>query len=140
MLPLQNDLIHAWGLDIQLGYCSQVIFYSLLAFFSNLVSHLTYHVRTFVQGNRVKKVGVVDAEYVVHMALPTLGVTNDNKARITQNILPISSLLSCEELLNYANDVNNIIVSLALPSIDLTLILMLRRIQWSGIKKAMSQF
>ncbi|GMN33219.1 hypothetical protein TIFTF001_004037 [Ficus carica] len=103
---IQNDLIHAWGLDIQLGYCSQ--------------------------GDRVKKVGVVDAEYVVHMALPTLGVTNDNKARIAQNILPISSLLSCEELLSYANDVNNIIVSLALPSIDLTLILMLRRIQWSG--------
>lgn len=23
----QNDLIHAWGLDIQLGYCAQVIFY-----------------------------------------------------------------------------------------------------------------
>lgn len=52
---IQNDLIHAWGLDIQLGYCSQ--------------------------GDRVKKVGVVDAEYVVHMALPTLGVTNDNKAK-----------------------------------------------------------
>ncbi|XP_030499612.2 uncharacterized protein LOC115714978 [Cannabis sativa] len=51
---IQNDLIHAWGLDIQLGYCSQ--------------------------GDRLKKVGVVDAEYVVHLALPTLGVSNAHKA------------------------------------------------------------
>ncbi|EXB80395.1 hypothetical protein L484_010964 [Morus notabilis] len=58
---IQNDLIHAWGLDIQLGYCSQ--------------------------GDRVKKVGVVDAEYVVHMALPTLGAESgsqnvDNRAKV----------------------------------------------------------
>ncbi|KAL5555138.1 hypothetical protein UlMin_037374 [Ulmus minor] len=51
---IQNDLIHAWGLDIQLGYCSQ--------------------------GDRMKNVGVVDAEYVVHLALPTLGVSNNIKA------------------------------------------------------------
>ncbi|CAL5404023.1 unnamed protein product [Camellia sinensis] len=42
-----NDLIHAWGLDIQLGYCAQ--------------------------GDRTKNIGVVDAEYVVHYGLPTLG-------------------------------------------------------------------
>ncbi|ESQ55544.1 hypothetical protein EUTSA_v10025410mg [Eutrema salsugineum] len=45
---IQNDLIHAWGLDMQLGYCAQ--------------------------GDRKKNVGVVDAEYIVHYGLPTLGV------------------------------------------------------------------
>jgi len=44
---IQNDLIHAWGLDMQLGYCAQ--------------------------GDRTKKIGVVDAEYVIHYGLPTLG-------------------------------------------------------------------
>ncbi|XP_020238876.1 uncharacterized protein LOC109817931 isoform X1 [Cajanus cajan] len=44
---IQNDLIHAWGLDMQLGYCSQ--------------------------GDRTKNVGVVDAEYIVHYNRPTLG-------------------------------------------------------------------
>lgn len=46
---IQNDLIHAWGLDMLLGYCAQ--------------------------GDRARKVGVVDSEYVVHMGLPTLGGT-----------------------------------------------------------------
>ncbi|KAJ1443555.1 hypothetical protein SESBI_00134 [Sesbania bispinosa] len=44
---IQNDLIHAWGLDMQLGYCAQ--------------------------GDRTKNVGVVDAEYIVHYGHPTLG-------------------------------------------------------------------
>ncbi|KAK7278285.1 hypothetical protein RJT34_23311 [Clitoria ternatea] len=44
---IQNDLIHAWGLDMQLGYCAQ--------------------------GDRMKNVGVVDAEYIVHYNRPTLG-------------------------------------------------------------------
>ncbi|XP_038703109.1 uncharacterized protein LOC119999557 isoform X1 [Tripterygium wilfordii] len=51
---VQNDLIHAWGLDKQLGYCSQ--------------------------GDRTKNVGVVDAEYIVHHNRPTLGGTSDKKA------------------------------------------------------------
>ncbi|KAA8536613.1 hypothetical protein F0562_029091 [Nyssa sinensis] len=50
---IQNDLIHAWGLDIQLGYCAQ--------------------------GDRTKNVGVVDSEYIVHLGLPTLGVSDKNK-------------------------------------------------------------
>ncbi|XP_024174263.1 uncharacterized protein LOC112180010 isoform X1 [Rosa chinensis] len=50
---IQNDLIHAWGLDVQLGYCAQ--------------------------GDRMKNVGVVDSEYIVHLGLPTLGVADDNK-------------------------------------------------------------
>ncbi|XP_021282295.1 uncharacterized protein LOC110415116 isoform X1 [Herrania umbratica] len=46
---IQNDLIHAWGLDMQLGYCAQ--------------------------GDRTKNIGVVDAEYIVHYNRPTLGGT-----------------------------------------------------------------
>ncbi|GAU20136.1 hypothetical protein TSUD_351980 [Trifolium subterraneum] len=51
---IQNDLIHAWGLDRQLGYCAQ--------------------------GDRMRNVGVVDSEYIVHLGLPTLGGSNDNEA------------------------------------------------------------
>jgi hypothetical protein len=44
---VQNDLVHAWGLDYKLGYCAQ--------------------------GERTLKVGVVDSEYVLHRGVPTLG-------------------------------------------------------------------
>ena len=27
LFSMQNDLIHAWGLDVQLGYCAQVSFF-----------------------------------------------------------------------------------------------------------------
>lgn len=50
---IQNDLIHAWGLDYQLGYCSQ--------------------------GDRTKNIGIVDAEYIVHYGHPTLGGVVENK-------------------------------------------------------------
>ncbi|XAR49319.1 hypothetical protein NMG60_11032488 [Bertholletia excelsa] len=52
---IQNDLIHAWGLDIQLGYCAQ--------------------------GDRTKNVGVVDAEYIVHLGVPSLGALGQDKVR-----------------------------------------------------------
>ncbi|KAK6240391.1 hypothetical protein SCA6_005780 [Theobroma cacao] len=55
---IQNDLIHAWGLDMQLGYCAQ--------------------------GDRMKNVGVVDAEYIVHLGLSTLGVLAENEASLYQ--------------------------------------------------------
>lgn len=51
---IQNDLIHAWGLDMHLGYCAQ--------------------------GDRTKNIGVVDAQYIVHYGLPTLGEPKTNKA------------------------------------------------------------
>ncbi|KAL0013032.1 hypothetical protein SO802_000101 [Lithocarpus litseifolius] len=51
----KNDLIHAWGLDRKLGYCAQ---------------------------DRMKNVGVVDSEYIVHLGLPTLG---GNKAPSDSN-------------------------------------------------------
>ncbi|CAA7405705.1 unnamed protein product [Spirodela intermedia] len=44
---IQNDLIHGWGMDMKLGYCAQ--------------------------GDRRKKVGVVDSEFVVHWGIRTLG-------------------------------------------------------------------
>ncbi|XP_020549125.1 uncharacterized protein LOC105161254 isoform X2 [Sesamum indicum] len=50
---IQNDLIHAWGLDMRLGYCAQ--------------------------GDRTKNIGVVDAEYVVHYGFPTLGEPDKGK-------------------------------------------------------------
>ncbi|WOK96615.1 hypothetical protein Cni_G05322 [Canna indica] len=51
---IQNDLIHAWGLDKRLGYCAQ--------------------------GDRSKNVGVVDREYIVHMGLTTLGQLDEKNA------------------------------------------------------------
>lgn len=53
---IQNDLIHAWGLDMQLGYCAQ--------------------------GDRTQNIGVVDAEYVVHYGLPTLGEPSGKKPKL----------------------------------------------------------
>ncbi|XP_074557632.1 uncharacterized protein LOC141813574 [Curcuma longa] len=44
---IQNDLVHAWGIDFKFGYC--------------------------VQGDKAEKIGVVDSEYIVHKGLPTLG-------------------------------------------------------------------
>ncbi|KAH7692579.1 hypothetical protein IHE45_01G076000 [Dioscorea alata] len=44
---IQNDLIHGWGIDYKLGYCAQ--------------------------GDRTKRVGVIDSEYVVHQGVKTLG-------------------------------------------------------------------
>ncbi|CAH1434416.1 unnamed protein product [Lactuca virosa] len=44
---IQNDLVHGWGMDIKLGYCAQ--------------------------GDRSKKVGIVDREYVVHQGIQSLG-------------------------------------------------------------------
>ncbi|KAK1304813.1 hypothetical protein QJS10_CPB11g00955 [Acorus calamus] len=50
---IQNDLIHGWGLDFKLGYCAQ--------------------------GDRTKKVGVIDSEFVVHRGIKTLGVSTKEK-------------------------------------------------------------
>ncbi|KAJ9563044.1 hypothetical protein OSB04_008204 [Centaurea solstitialis] len=44
---IQNDLVHGWGMDIKLGYCAQ--------------------------GDRSKKVGIVDSQYVVHQGIQSLG-------------------------------------------------------------------
>lgn len=44
---IQNDLVHAWGMDMKLGYCAQ--------------------------GDRSQKVGIVDDQYIVHYGIPSLG-------------------------------------------------------------------
>ncbi|CAN4117445.1 unnamed protein product [Withania somnifera] len=44
---IQNDLVHGWGMDMKLGYCAQ--------------------------GDRNRKVGVVDSEYIIHQGIQTLG-------------------------------------------------------------------
>lgn len=54
---IQNDLIHAWGLDMKLGYCAQ--------------------------GDWTMKVGVVDAEYIVHKGIPSLGAIDAKKLNET---------------------------------------------------------
>ncbi|KAF8391397.1 hypothetical protein HHK36_023701 [Tetracentron sinense] len=53
---IQNDLVHGWGMDMKLGYCAQ--------------------------GDRTKKVGVIDSEFIVHQGIQTLGgssATKDSK-------------------------------------------------------------
>ncbi|XP_076882326.1 uncharacterized protein LOC143530764 [Bidens hawaiensis] len=52
---IQNDLVHGWGMDIKLGYCAQ--------------------------GDRTKKVGIVDSEYVVHQGIQSLGGPSAKKTR-----------------------------------------------------------
>nr|AAN63500.1 lysine ketoglutarate reductase trans-splicing related 1 [Arabidopsis thaliana] len=44
---IQNDLVHGWGMDMKLGSCAQ--------------------------GDRSKKVGIVDSEYIFHQGIQTLG-------------------------------------------------------------------
>ncbi|KAK4254481.1 hypothetical protein QN277_009859 [Acacia crassicarpa] len=63
---IQNDLIHAWGLDRQLGYCAQ--------------------------GDRMRNVGVVDSEYIVHLGLPTLGGSHGIEVSNKAPAYPPSSL------------------------------------------------
>ncbi|KAI7747366.1 hypothetical protein M8C21_018636 [Ambrosia artemisiifolia] len=50
---IQNDLVHGWGMDMKLGYCAQ--------------------------GDRSKKVGVVDSEFIVHQGIQTLGGASAKK-------------------------------------------------------------
>ncbi|GKA34697.1 solute-binding protein family protein 3 [Tanacetum coccineum] len=66
---IQNDLIHAWGLDMQLGYCAQ--------------------------GNRTQYIGIVDSEYVVHYGLPTLG-GSQNKTNSESSKQPSQDAVSKE--------------------------------------------
>ncbi|OIW13781.1 hypothetical protein TanjilG_31670 [Lupinus angustifolius] len=70
---IQSDLIHAWGLDMQLGYCAQAIEYPRVVIYSLDCG----------QGDRTKKVGVVDSEYIVHYNRPTLG--GIDKTKVTSN-------------------------------------------------------
>uniref|UniRef100_A0A0D6QY43 DUF707 domain-containing protein n=1 Tax=Araucaria cunninghamii TaxID=56994 RepID=A0A0D6QY43_ARACU len=57
---IQNDLVHAWGVDMKLGYCAQ--------------------------GDRSKKVGVIDSEYIVHQGIPSLGGVDDKSKLATHDV------------------------------------------------------
>ncbi|KAE8664512.1 F-box protein [Hibiscus syriacus] len=57
---IQNDLVHGWGVDMKLGYCAQ--------------------------GDRSKKVGVVDSEYIVHKGIQSLGGSGHPTMRTTVKI------------------------------------------------------
>ncbi|KAG0601578.1 hypothetical protein M758_11G123200 [Ceratodon purpureus] len=50
---IQNDLVHGWGIDFKIGYCAQ--------------------------GVRSEKVGIIDAEYILHKGIPSLGGPRLNK-------------------------------------------------------------
>lgn len=55
---IQNDLVHGWGMDMKLGYCAQ--------------------------GDRTKKVGVVDSQYVVHKGIQTLGGSGQGTTKVSK--------------------------------------------------------
>ncbi|KAH1208133.1 hypothetical protein GmHk_15G043023 [Glycine max] len=55
---IQNDLVHGWGVDMKLGYCAQ--------------------------GDRTKKVGVVDSEYVFHKGIQTLGGSGHRMTKVSK--------------------------------------------------------
>lgn len=68
---IQNDLIHGWGMDFQLGYCAQ--------------------------GDRRQKVGVVDAEYIVHLGVPSLGGSN-HASNVTLDHVNTKNLTDTDDL------------------------------------------
>ncbi|XP_021762791.1 uncharacterized protein LOC110727537 isoform X2 [Chenopodium quinoa] len=56
---IQNDFVHAWGVDFRLGYCAQE--------------------------DRTKKIGIVDSDYVIHYGLSTLGAARaQHRTRLIQ--------------------------------------------------------
>lgn len=77
---IQNDLFYGWGVDFQLGYCTQ--------------------------GDRTKNVGVVDSEYLVHYGLPTLGgqeATSSKNVSSDRNEVRKWSLIELEVFKNRWN-------------------------------------
>lgn len=75
---IQNDLIHGWGIDFQLGYCAQ--------------------------GDRKQKVGVVDAEYIVHLGVPSLGGSNHaSKVSLTKDVTAKNSTVDNKNLVQPSN-------------------------------------
>lgn len=75
---IQNDLIHGWGIDFQLGYCAQ--------------------------GDRKQKVGVVDAEYIVHLGVPSLGGSNHaSKVSLTKDVTAKNSTVDNNNLVQPSN-------------------------------------
>lgn len=57
---IQNDLVHGWGMDMKLGYCAQ--------------------------GDRSKKVGVIDSEFIVHQGIQTLGGGSPSAKKVSKDM------------------------------------------------------
>ncbi|XP_024161739.1 uncharacterized protein LOC112169034 isoform X2 [Rosa chinensis] len=69
---IQNDLVHAWGLDFQLGYCAK--------------------------GDRTQNIGIVDSEYIVHYGLPTLGGSAANKTNAEEQDQAAKNMSTSKQL------------------------------------------
>ncbi|KAJ6367660.1 hypothetical protein OIU78_000259 [Salix suchowensis] len=73
---IQNDLVHGWGMDMKLGYCAQVPFSIDL---KDVPPHYPVAFKRIdflgcdPKGDRTKKVGVIDSEYILHKGIQTLG-------------------------------------------------------------------
>ncbi|XP_028769958.1 uncharacterized protein LOC114727417 [Neltuma alba] len=78
---IQNDLIHAWGLDRKLGYCAQ--------------------------GDHLRNLGIVDAEYIVHFGLPTLGGSKSNQGSRTDHTRTKVRMESYREMETFQKRWNN---------------------------------
>ncbi|KAJ6416538.1 hypothetical protein OIU84_002406 [Salix udensis] len=78
---IQNDLVHGWGMDMKLGYCAQLL--GVHNFWLNGANRVIFRTKkvagkvagsmAIAKGDRTKKVGVVDSEYIVHKGIQTLG-------------------------------------------------------------------
>ncbi|THG06582.1 hypothetical protein TEA_029082 [Camellia sinensis var. sinensis] len=74
------QLLHVWG------RVSQPLWVEIMApVFSRAAWRCTWYM---IQGDRTKNIGVVDSEFIVHLGLPTLGVSDGNKT-ITENLLSL---------------------------------------------------
>ncbi|RWW15364.1 hypothetical protein GW17_00020802 [Ensete ventricosum] len=51
------------------GYSSSIVITFAFFLISNVI----------IQGDRSKNIGVVDSEYIIHMGIPTLGGSDENK-------------------------------------------------------------
>ncbi|XP_054791186.1 uncharacterized protein LOC129296622 isoform X2 [Prosopis cineraria] len=78
---IQNDLTHAWGLDRKLGYCAQ--------------------------GDHTRNIGIVDAEYIVHFGLPTLGGSKNNQGSHTNHVRTKVRMESYREMQIFQRRWNN---------------------------------
>ncbi|PHU27767.1 hypothetical protein BC332_06099 [Capsicum chinense] len=68
---IQNDLVHGWGLDFALRRCVEV---SSCAVPTNSLIEMTFFlIVLFDEQPAHEKIGVVDAQWIVHQTVPSLG-------------------------------------------------------------------
>ncbi|KAJ6402027.1 hypothetical protein OIU84_014157 [Salix udensis] len=65
---IQNDLVHGWGMDMKLGYCAQ----DIPPHYPGAFKRIDF-LGCDPKGDRTKKVGVIDSEYILHKGIQTLG-------------------------------------------------------------------